>query len=298
MSWHSGPHFAATPEPWSYVLCDLNADGVHASCFNKVSYGIEMVGDYRKGGDLFDPAVRDAAVNILAALHCRFGWDPDSYIYGVRGLHFHCECKADNHACPGDEVSKTDIITRILQRMSEIKATKIAMPTSLPPSVLPQAETPMLPTIVLPAWPAESDAPGFFAAARALFDKFKALGASNPTALAILAQAEAESSLNPKAVGDKGTAHGLWQWHSDRCAQIKAATGIDVCTAGLEDQATAAWWELTKGQERPAFAKFSTAETALEAGQLACTLWERAGAPIAAQKRGALAERWADYFSK
>lgn len=296
MGWHSGPHLAATPEPWSYVLCDLNNDGVHASCFNHVAYGLEMVGDFRPGGDAFDPAVRDSAVNILAALHVRFGWDPDSYIYGVRGLHFHCECKADNHACPGAEVSKSDMITRILNRMAEIKGTKMTDAQPLPTSTLAAAETPMPPTIELTPWPALADDPAFFALGARVFNQWKINGVSNPFALGMLAQAEAECSLNVKAIGDKGTAFGLHQWHNDRCAAIAAGCGVDPRKdPPVEAQVNAAWWELAH-VETAALAKIRAAETAKDAGIAAAVYYERAGAPMAAERRGAMAERWADLF--
>ena len=43
--WHSGPHLFISPSK-IWVACDLQADGVHASCYNHKSIGIEMVGDY------------------------------------------------------------------------------------------------------------------------------------------------------------------------------------------------------------------------------------------------------------
>ena len=43
--WHAGPHlFIDCEHIWGFT--DLTVSGVHASCFNGVAIGIEMVGDY------------------------------------------------------------------------------------------------------------------------------------------------------------------------------------------------------------------------------------------------------------
>lgn len=60
----------------------------------------------------------------------------------------------------------------------------------------------------------------------------------------IAANEQRESGGNPNATGDNGLAHGLYQWHPDRIAKIKAGTGIDVTTAGADDQRRAAAWEI------------------------------------------------------
>lgn len=299
MGWHSGPHLAATPEIWSYQLCDLDEDGVHASCFNSVAYGIEMVGDFRSGSD--DPTkgpglgVVESAINMLAALHLRFNWNPSDYVYGVKGLHFHCECKRDDHACPGALISKPDIITRVLARMSEIKGIPITSSQPLPASSLFPEETPMPPTIELTPWPPDGDP--FFALGARCFNQWKALNYDNPFALGMLSQGEAECSLNVKAVGDNDSAFGLHQWHSDRCDAIKAGCGIDPRIDNkIEHHVIAANWEL-HNSERAAMLKIDAATTACDAGIAAAVFYERAGAPLAAQRRGAMAERWAILFT-
>ncbi len=110
LGWHAGPHLVCCP---SYIwnLCDLEADGVSVSCWNHVTVGIEMVGNYEVGGDDFasgDGAkVRDNAVWVLACLCETFGWTISDV------LHFHHECARDRHACPGSKVSKADIAERV-----------------------------------------------------------------------------------------------------------------------------------------------------------------------------------------
>ena len=105
--WHSGPHIFVAPD-LIWVACDLTADGVHASCYNRVSIGVEMVGDYStEAFDTGDGAkVRDNAVAALAILHKALGIRPDT-------LHFHKECLRDHHNCPGEHVSKPDMIARV-----------------------------------------------------------------------------------------------------------------------------------------------------------------------------------------
>ncbi len=63
LGWHSGPHLFISPN-LIWVACDLAADGVHASCYNADSLGVEMVGDY--SDEAFDSGdgakVRDLTV--------------------------------------------------------------------------------------------------------------------------------------------------------------------------------------------------------------------------------------------
>ncbi len=132
--WHSGVHLFITPAKiWN--VCDLTLDGVSVSCWNSRCLGIEMVGNYAIASELGpkDPpaddwtsalaqAVRDNAVAAIAILHRKLGLRPDGYVRGVSGLHFHRECAADHHACPGAQVEKADIVGRILAKMDELEA--------------------------------------------------------------------------------------------------------------------------------------------------------------------------------
>ena len=112
LGWHSGPHlFIAPSRIW--VACDLVNDGVHASCFNHQSIGVEMVGDYST--EKFDSGdgakVRDLTIQALAILHHALGIDPAT-------LHFHKECVADHHDCPGKFVDKARMIASIKAAMA------------------------------------------------------------------------------------------------------------------------------------------------------------------------------------
>lgn len=121
LHWHSGVHLFVAPNLiWN--LCDLTQDGVSVSCWNHLTLGIEMIGDYAT--EAFDTGpgakVRDNAVAAMAILHRKLGLRPDQYQIGVRGLHFHKECRHDHHDCPGGNVRKEDVVARVLAKMDEL----------------------------------------------------------------------------------------------------------------------------------------------------------------------------------
>jgi hypothetical protein len=141
--WHSGPHLFIAPD-LIWVACDLTANGVHASCYNSVSIGVEMVGDYaRESFDSGDGAqVRDNAVAALAILHKALKIDP-------RTLHFHKECLKDHHDCPGKNVVKADVIARVQAWRA---AAPVAAPEPAPkPAAKPVADAAAKPPAAKPA---------------------------------------------------------------------------------------------------------------------------------------------------
>lgn len=75
-------------------------------------------------------------------------------------------------------------------------------------------------------------------------DFWRSNGFSSAAAAGITANENRESGGRAGARGDGGSAVGLFQWHPDRVAKILKNTGIDVRTAGREDQLKAALWEL------------------------------------------------------
>lgn len=162
----------------------------------------------------------------------------------------------------------------------------------------------------IPAWPDPTSPEGknFFANAKAILAAWEAKGASNPLAFAMLAQAEAESSFDPNAKGDHNpngepTAFGLHQWHHPRLTTISVRTGINIEADVLSGKGTvasqidAAWWELS-GLPWLGLKAIQAQITAYGAAMQACTLFERASAADAAQRRGAMAERWLAYSVK
>lgn len=99
-----------------------------------------------------------------------------------------------------------------------------------------------------------------------------------------------ESGLNPHAIGDHGQARGCFQWHEDRQAAIRHATGIDVRTAGLDDQMRALDWEIRHTQPQ-AYDAVRATTTAYAAGYAFCVSFERpADAHRQAMVRGHIAD--------
>ena len=145
LGWHSGPHLVCCPD-YIWVLCDLEQDGVSVSCWNHLTLGIEMVGDYSVGADnpsFGDGAkVIDNAVFALAVLCNKLGWAIDDVDTGVKGLHFHRECTADHHACPGGMVNKSEIIGRVVAAMTTLGATPAPSPIVSAPVIAPVVTLP------------------------------------------------------------------------------------------------------------------------------------------------------------
>jgi len=131
MGWHAGPHLVVCPD-YIWVLCDLTKPGVSVSCWNSETFGIEMVGNYEVGGDDFSTGegarVRDNAASVLAAIGAKFGWgDLSEIAIGERGLHFHHDCPADHHSCPGSKVIKPDMLMRV-DAVRELQRSAVSAP--------------------------------------------------------------------------------------------------------------------------------------------------------------------------
>ena len=129
MHWHSGVHLFVAPNLiWN--LCDLTQEGVSVSCWNHLTLGIEMIGDYATEEFEAGPGaqVRDNAVAAMAVLHRKLGLRPDGYRKGVSGLHFHKECSRDHHDCPGRNVVKADVVARVLAKMQALSGAGASRP--------------------------------------------------------------------------------------------------------------------------------------------------------------------------
>ena len=148
MGWHSAVHLVCCPD-YIWNLCDLEADGVNVSCWNRITIGIEMVGNFEVGGD--DPTTGEGAkvianaVSALAILSRKLGWNIGTLVRGIGGLHFHRECLRDGHPCPGSRVNKADILARVLAEMAAVGG-DVAAPAPIP------APQPVAPAVGSPAW--------------------------------------------------------------------------------------------------------------------------------------------------
>lgn len=145
--WHSGPHGMGTPDGWAFILCDLLADGVHASCFNHDHFGFETVGDFSSSAD--DPltgpglAAMQSTTNLIAAICAWLGFDPD------KAINFHRECARDGHPCPGSRVTDIAAKSMVRVRLAEIKG----LPVPVAPA--PVAASAPIAALGLPAPPTD-----------------------------------------------------------------------------------------------------------------------------------------------
>ncbi len=130
LGWRSGPHAFIPPSETvcCYGFTPFTTKGVHASCFNQISIGLEMVGDFdtEDFNSGYGAIVRDNTVFVLAVLHNKLSLRPDGYVYGQSGLHLHRDCKRDNHACPGKTVNRDALVKAVLAKMEELKTPKVA----------------------------------------------------------------------------------------------------------------------------------------------------------------------------
>jgi hypothetical protein len=102
--WSAGPHlFVDDRQIW--VFTPLTVSGIHSPSWNKLSLGVEMLGDFEV--EAFDTgrglAVRQNAVSALETLCGVLGLD-------VATMRLHREDPLTTHACPGKNVRKLEVI--------------------------------------------------------------------------------------------------------------------------------------------------------------------------------------------
>ena len=106
--WNSGPHlFIDDHQIW--VFTPLIVSGTHSPSWNKLSLGVEMLGDYEH--EAFDSGrgllVQQNCVAALASLSAVLGLDPPT-------LRLHREDPLTTHAaCPGKNVDKLAVIQTV-----------------------------------------------------------------------------------------------------------------------------------------------------------------------------------------
>lgn len=105
--WKGGPHlFIDDKQIW--VFTPLNVSGTHSPSWNKVSLGVEMLGNYEtesfsRGRGL---KVRENTVAALATLSAILGIEAST-------IKIHREDPLTTHACPGKNVQKLEIIQEV-----------------------------------------------------------------------------------------------------------------------------------------------------------------------------------------
>ena len=105
--WKAGPHlFIDDHQIW--VFTPLTVSGTHSPSWNKLSIGVEMLGDFDV--EAFNSGrgakVRDNAVAALATLHAVLGIDSHT-------MRLHREDPLTTHACPGTNVHKSEVIQAV-----------------------------------------------------------------------------------------------------------------------------------------------------------------------------------------
>lgn len=122
---------------------------------------------------------------------------------------------------------------------------------------------------------------------------FQSMGWSAEQAAGMVANLQAESNFNHKAVGDGGRAYGVAQWHPDRQAEFKRMFGKDIRESNFDEQLDFIHRELTQGKEKSAGDRLRGARTAAEAGDIVSRYYERpAKKEEEAARRADLAQRW------
>ncbi|WP_449411090.1 phage tail tip lysozyme [Methylobacterium komagatae] len=135
------------------------------------------------------------------------------------------------------------------------------------------------------------------AGAKESYDFWRSKGLTHAQSAGLVGMEEGESNFNPRAIGDGGAAHGAFQHHPDRRAKIFRGTGIDIDRASHREQLEAAYWEMTKGDEKAAWAAVKRADS--PGGSAAAGVYkferplDKAGE---AARRGARANYWAEKF--
>lgn len=119
---------------------------------------------------------------------------------------------------------------------------------------------------------------------------FQSQGWTPAQAAGIVANLNAESSLDAGAIGDNGDAYGLGQWHPDRQEDFKKHFGHDIRDSSWLEQLQFVQWELMHTQKRAStFLKAAT--NAAQAGRAVSLYYERpAGGVAEANRRGESAE--------
>ncbi|MDP9193166.1 MAG: peptidoglycan recognition protein family protein [Acidobacteriota bacterium] len=105
--WKAGPHlFIDDRKIW--VFTPLTVSGTHSPSWNKVALGIEMLGDFER--ESFSAGrglrVRENTIAALTTLCAILGFDPAT-------TRIHREDPLTNHACPGKNVRKLELIQQV-----------------------------------------------------------------------------------------------------------------------------------------------------------------------------------------
>jgi hypothetical protein len=109
LKWTGGPHlFVADDLIWAFT--PLTAPGVHSPSWNNAAWGVEMVGDFAT--ESIPAGVHANTIAALATLHGALGLDPAK-------LRLHREDPLTTHICPGNKVSKAEVIAEVTAALAK-----------------------------------------------------------------------------------------------------------------------------------------------------------------------------------
>ena len=117
---------------------------------------------------------------------------------------------------------------------------------------------------------------GWEKTSKSIMDQLVDLGWSPEQAAGMAANIKAESSGNPGAVGDRGKAYGLAQWHPDRQANFARVMGKDIRGSSVSEQVAFMDWEL-RNTEKKAGDMLANARTKEDAAAIFSRYYERPG---------------------
>lgn len=138
--WAAGPHLFVTPRS-ILVFSPLTSPGTHSPAWNRISWGVETVGEFDE--EPFEGSIRENLIGVLAALHRKVGLDPADYAVGEKGLHFHKEDPRTSHkSCPGRNLKKPELVAAVVEEMSRQRASKPVAPKPQPKPVVPKKPAP------------------------------------------------------------------------------------------------------------------------------------------------------------
>lgn len=112
---------------------------------------------------------------------------------------------------------------------------------------------------------------------RQAVEYFQQHGWTKEQAAGLAANLQRESMFAPGAVGDKGAAYGIAQWHPARQAEFARVFGKPIQGSTLQEQLAFVQYELTQGSESAAGDRLKTARTASEAAGIVSSRYERPG---------------------
>ena len=107
-----------------------------------------------------------------------------------------------------------------------------------------------------------------------VIDYMMSQGWTKEQAAGIAANIETESGYRANAVGDKGAAYGIGQWHKDRQDKFAQVFGKDMKSSTLDEQLSFYNWEL-KNSESGAGNALKGATTAGDAAKIVSSKFER-----------------------